>query len=152
MANFLTYEVSGQQQLEAKLKALAEAFDTRHILDEGAAVLFNHTRTRFLKETDPTGQKWIPSFAALRRKKSGRGGGTLFATGRMFRGLQLFAPSETTRAIGVNVTSPSGYFYPAAHQFGLYGMEQRMFLGFGTQDVRLMGQVILNRAIKALGS
>lgn len=141
----LNIKVIGQPELEKKLLALKEAIDTRRILDQGAALLFNRMRTRFLKETDPTGEKWIPSKAALRRARSGRGGGTLYDTGKLFRSIQLYADGENSRAIGTNVTSPKGYAYGVTHQFGLYGFPVRQFLGFGDSDVKLMTDFIIKR-------
>lgn len=149
MDQFLSVQVTGQPELEAKIKAINQALDTRAILDEGGAVLFNRVRTRFLDEIDPTGVKWPRSRAAIRRERLGRGGGTLFATGRMFRGLQLYADSPTSRAIGVNVTSKTGFPYPMVHQFGL-GFPQRQFLGFGDEDVNMMSRVIIHRLVRAL--
>lgn len=136
--------VVGQPGLEAAIKGLAEALDTRKILDEGAAVIYNRMRSRFLVETDPLGHKWPPSLAALRRARTGRGGGTLFDTGKLFRSIQLFAGDDTTRAIGTNVTSPSGFPYAEKHQFGI-GFPQRQFLGFGPDDLDVMKSVIIRR-------
>jgi len=90
------------------------------------------------------------SQAALRRARSGRGGGTLFDTGRLFRSIQLFAESATTRSIGTNVTSPQGFPYAQKHQFGLGGMVARPFLGFATEDLDMMKLVIQRRLAKGL--
>jgi phage gpG-like protein len=123
--------------------------DPVQILDEGAAVIYNRMRARFLTETDPMGVKWPPSRAAIRRANSGRGGGTLFDTGRLFRSIQLYAESATTRAIGTNVTSPKGYPYAEKHQWGI-GFPQRMFLGFAQEDLDIMSKVIINRLARGL--
>jgi phage virion morphogenesis protein len=140
----IAVDVQGQSQIDALLKSLITALDPRRILDEGAALLFNRTRKRFLQEISPTGEKWVPSRAGLWRKSHGRGGGTLFRTGRLFRSIQLYAISDDTRAIGTNVTSPSGYPYAAKHQFGI-GQIARPFLGFGEEDVRLMTNLVFKR-------
>lgn len=146
---FLRVTVQGQQGLEKSIRGLADALNTVQILDEGAAVIYNRMRARFLTETDPLGNRWPPSKAALRRARTGRGGGTLFDTGKLFRSIQLYAQSPTTRAIGTNVTSPTGFPYAEKHQFGI-GFPQRQFLGFNDEDLSTMQQVILNRVIKGL--
>jgi phage gpG-like protein len=145
----LTVTVTGQPGLTAAMAGLADALDVEKILDEGAAVIYNRMRTRFLMEMDPTGVKWVPSQAALRRARSGRGGGTLFDTGRLFRSIQLFAESRTTRSIGTNVVSPQGFPYAQKHQFGI-GVVQRMFLGFHEEDLEMMKQVIVRRIAQGL--
>jgi len=145
----LSVTVSGQPALEKSIKGLADALDTTKILDEGAAVIYNRMRARFLIEQAPDGTKWPPSQAALRRARSGRGGGTLFDTGRLFRSIQLYAEGPTTRAIGTNVTSPQGFPYAEKHQFGI-GFPQRQFLGFAAEDLDMMSRVIINRIIRGL--
>lgn len=145
----LTVTVVGQPGLLNAIQGLAEALDTTKILDEGAAVIYNRMRTRFLAETAPDGTKWPPSRAALRRARSGRGGGTLFDTGKLFRSIQLYAESPTSRAIGTNVTSPSGFPYGEKHQFGI-GTVQRQFLGFAPGDLDVMKNVILRRVVDAM--
>jgi phage gpG-like protein len=137
-------QVQGQPGLIAAMKGMKEALDTRKILDEGAATIYNRIRSRFLIEQAPDGSKWPPSKAALRRARTGRGGGTLFDTGKMFRSIQLFADSATTRSIGTDVTSPKGFFYPEVHQFGI-GFPQRQFLGFADDDLDVMKRVIMFR-------
>lgn len=145
----LTVSVTGQPGLEKAMRGLADALDTVKILDEGAAVIYNRLRSRFLIEQAPDGTKWPPSQAALRRARSGRGGGTLFDTGKLFRSIQLYAESQTTRAIGTNVTSPQGFPYAEKHQFGI-GFPVRQFLGFAAEDMDLMAQVIIRRVVQGL--
>jgi len=145
----LSVTVQGQPGLVKAMQGMADALDTVKILDEGAAVIYNRMRSRFLVETDPLGNKWPPSQAALRRARSGRGGGTLFDSGKLFRSIQLYADSPTTRAIGTNVTSPQGYFYPYQHQYGI-GFPQRQFLGFAPEDMDVMSKVIINRVVRGL--
>ena len=120
--------VQGQPGLLKAIQGMKDALDPVKILDEGAAVIYNRMRSRFLIETDPMGVKWPPSQAALRRARSGRGGGTLFDTGKLFRSIQLFADSRTTRSIGTNVTSPQGFPYAEKHQFGI-GFPRAAVLG-----------------------
>jgi phage gpG-like protein len=145
----LTVSVQGQPGLTKALTGLTDALDPVKILDEGAAVIYNRMRARFLIEQAPDGSKWPPSYAALRRARSGRGGGTLFDTGKLFRSIQLYADSATSRAIGTNVTSPTGYPYAFAHQYGI-GFPQRQFLGFAAEDLDIMTRVITNRVVKGL--
>jgi phage virion morphogenesis protein len=135
----LQIAVQGQPDLDKRLTGLVKALDTQEILDEGAAVLFNRQRTRFLMEMDADGNKWPQSQAAKRRAKSGRGGGTLFDTGRLFRSLQLYSMGPNVRAIGTNV------WYGAHHNFGLGKFPVRQFLGFGDVDVQTMVNVVLRR-------
>lgn len=145
----LRVTVQGQPGLVKAIQGMKDALDPVQILDEGAAVIYNRMRARFLVETDPLGNKWPPSQAALRRARSGRGGGTLFDTGKLFRSIQLYADSQYTRAIGTNVTSPTGFPYAEKHQFGI-GFPQRQFLGFAQEDLEMMSQVIIRRLAKGL--
>lgn len=147
--NLLTVTVQGQPGLEKAIKGLYDALDTTKILDEGAAVIYNRMRSRFLIQQAPDGSTWPVSQAALRRARTGRGGGTLFDTGRLFRSIQLYAESATSRAIGTNVTSPQGFPYAEKHQFGI-GFPQRQFLGFADEDLEMMTRVILNRIARGL--
>jgi len=142
-------EVVGQPDLEKKLRALGQALNTQQILDEGAALMFNRTRSRFLAETSPDGVKWPVSKAAIRRAASGRGGGTLFDVGKMFRSLQVSAEGPDSRGIGTNATSPKGFPYPLVHNFGL-GFPKRQFLGFNQDDVGSMTRMIIRRITEAL--
>jgi phage gpG-like protein len=145
----LSVTVQGQPGLIKAMTGMVSALDPVKILDEGAAVIYNRMRARFLVETDPMGQKWPPSQAALRRARSGRGGGTLFDTGNLFRSIQLYADGPNTRAIGTNVTSPTGYPYAEKHQFGI-GFPQRQFLGFASEDLDVMKSVIIRRVVEGL--
>ncbi len=150
MTPLLSIRITGQDQLDQFMVSLNKALDGRAILDEGAAILFNNMRTRFLRETDPTGTQWPKSKAALRRAlPGGRGGGTLFDIGRLFRSLQLSADSLTTRSIGTNVTS-HGFPYGIVHNFGLAGFPRRQFLGFGEDDVEVMSNLVTRRLIAAI--
>lgn len=136
----LNISIQGQEALERKLNLLTDALDTRTILDEAGAILFQRIRKRFLDQEDPDGQAWIPSKAS--RKRSG--GGTLYDTGRLFRSLQLYADGENTRAIGTNVP------YAPIHNFGQGRMPRRMFLGFGDEDATVVERLIIKRVTEAL--
>jgi len=145
----LTVTVVGQTGLEKAIAGLSDALDPVKILDEGAAVIYNRIRSRFLIQQAPDGTTWPVSQAALRRARSGRGGGTLFDTGRLFRSIQLYADGPTSRAIGTNVTSPQGFPYAEKHQFGI-GFPQRQFLGLASEDLDLMTRVIVRRIAEGL--
>ena len=140
----LDIRVQGSERVESLVRTLTSEGTLRNILDEGAAVLFGRMRARFLAQTDPDGVKWKASPAALRREKSGRGGGILFSTGRLFHSLQLYADSSLSRAIGTDV--PYGKF----HQYGSIRLPKRQFLGFSDGDVETMEAVAIRRIAEAL--
>lgn len=140
MSNLLEIRIEGQEGLEALMAKLAKGLDTIEILDEGSAVLFNRIRTRFLQCVDPEGTPWPVSKAAQYRARIGRGGGTLFDTGKLFRSLQLHSDvPETTRSISTDV--PYGKF----HMTGTIRMPQRVFLGFAPDDVTYMAALVAKR-------
>jgi phage gpG-like protein len=99
---------------------------------------------------DPQGNKWPPSKAAQRRAVTGKGGGTLFDSGKLFRSLQLSSESDDSRSIGTNATSAGGFPYPLVHNFGLAGFPQRQFLGFADDDITLMVHVVLQHIVTEL--
>jgi phage gpG-like protein len=150
MNDFLNFKVEGQPRLESIIKGLPAVFDTKAILDEGAAVIFNRIRIRYLQEVDPQGEPWPRSMAAILRERRGIGGGTLYSSGKLFHSLQLYAESENSRAIGTNVTSDKGFPYPIVHQFGLGGQIRRQFLGFGDEDRTYMSDLVLQRIQEGL--
>lgn len=108
-------------------------------ISEGAALLLNRIRTRFLAHQDADGFTWLPSQAALDRQKSGRGGGTLFDTGTLFHSIQLYSISALEMQIGTDV--PYGIF----HQYGTAHLPVRQFLGFNQEDADLMNHVMIRR-------
>jgi phage gpG-like protein len=136
-------DVQGQPRIDAVLSAIDSALDVTSILDESAAILLNRIRTNFLAETSPDGVKWVRSEAAKEREEKGRGGGTLFDTGRLYQSIQLFAGGGNTRSIGTDVP------YAKFHNNG-QGQEQREFLGFGESDVNLVQLLIIKRITEAL--
>ncbi len=108
----------------ATLAAIDPSNFTDALLDEAGSFILNRIRTRFLQELDPSDTPWIPSHAAIERRKHG-GTGTLYDTGRLFHSIQLATVGDT-RVIGTDVP------YGAKHQQGdlAHGIVQRMFLGF----------------------
>ena len=132
------------QELTKVLDRIAEAFNTEEILDEASALLLNRIRTRFLAKVDPEGNPWVPSKAGLLREKRG-GPGTLFKTGRLFRSIQLAGTGPNQRKIATDV--PYGF----RHQYGVGGLQKRVFLGFSTEDAALVERLLEVRARRILG-
>lgn len=137
----------GLQGIE-KLNKIADGLEAdaniQAILDEGAAVVYNHIRTRFLQMMAPDGTPWPVSKAALRRQRKNLGGGTLFDKGNLFRSLQLYAPDGDSRAIGTDVS------YAKFHQFGTIHLPKRVFLGFGQDDEQAMQDAVIHRLSQIL--
>lgn len=138
MSNQLSVSVIGLAAISARLDLIANALNTRDILDEAGALLFNRLRTRFIQETDPDGNHWRESRAAARRRMRGRGGGTLYETGRLFRSLQLSAINANESRISTDVA------YAAANN------TTRRFMGFGDGDITVAQRLIIKRIEQAL--
>lgn len=134
----IAINVVGQPRIEAVFSALNKALDTTEILDESAAALLARIRARFLDQVSPDGVAWKPSEAAMNRAKFGRGGGTLFKTGRLFHSIQLAHSTQSERFIGTDV--PYGIY----HNYG-WGQEHREFMGFSDGDISLVQQLIIHR-------
>lgn len=130
--------------LQDNLKKILQALDSTVMLDEAGALLLNRIRTRFLAETDPFGVKWIPSQAAIRRRKK-KGTGTLFRSGRLFHSIQLAGSGPNERVIKTDVP------YGKHHQFGTPKLPVRMFLGFNDPDARAVERLLQLRLNKILG-
>lgn len=144
-SDLLNFGIQGQGRIERVIQALSDGLDTQRILDEGSAIIFNNIRTRFLAQTDPRGQQWPVSGAALWREAHGIGGGTLYDSGRLFRSLQLYSESPDSRAIGTDVP------YAEFHQWGTIHLPQRQFLGASDEDVRTFQALAILRISEALG-
>lgn len=132
------------QEVEEKIKGIFNSTNNTAILDEASALLLNRIRTRFLAETDPAGKKWLPSKASLRRAKSGRGGGTLYDTGRLFQSIQLARVGENQRRIGTDV------YYAGWVNYGTVRLPRRIFMDFNEDDIGLVVKLIEKRIEKAL--
>lgn len=102
--------------------------DTELLLDDAASMILHGVITRFLQQVSTSGEKWVPSKAALRRKMRGIAGGTLYDTGDLFRSLATVKVDDSTRSIGTNVP------YAAQHEFGLMNWPKRDFLGVSDSD------------------
>jgi phage gpG-like protein len=131
--------VQGQPELEIRLDQLAKELDPVKVLDQAAAILLNRIRARFLNELSTDGSPWTPSAAAIKR-----GGHTLFDTGNLFRSIQLFAESPTTRAIGTDVP------YAGFLNFGTSILPPREFLGFSDDDISAVQAYLTNQYAKEL--
>lgn len=116
---------------------------SREILDDAGTIMLNLIKRRFLQQVDENNTSWVPSFASIQRRRKGRGGGTLFDSGRLFRSIQLARTSKNVAAIQTNVP------YAGAHQFG-EGQVRRPFLNASEADVGVLSRFILNRMLGAL--
>lgn len=135
----LKIAVRGIPAIISKLNRLDEAVSVTGILDIAGAIMLNRIRTRFLRQEDTFGTPWIESRAAKRRKASGRGGGTLFDTGRLFHSISLIRSAPNERRITTDVE------YAAKHQFGLEGQVKREFLGISGEDALVILSAINTR-------
>jgi phage gpG-like protein len=146
VTDFLHIDIQGLDKLGSIADQLVNPLVFERVLDEGAGVLFNRTRTRFLEAIDPDGVAWPVSGAAQERESRGRGGATLYDTGKLFESLQLY-PGEQPgeREIGTDV--PYGIF----HQYGTGRLPIRMFLGFGEEDRQYMEALVIYRMSQVLG-
>lgn len=141
----LGIDITSSKEVENKLTSVEGLLiDTTDILDEAAALLLNRLRRNFLTETDPEGKKWEQSNAARRRSETGRGGGTLFDTGKLFRSIQLFSVGPNERSIATDVE------YAPYHQYGTAKLPERIFMGFSEADAILAQQVVLRKINEAL--
>lgn len=137
------FNAGSELDLESKLTKLAEAVNTKAILDEASALLLNRIRTRFLTQLSPTGEKWPESQAAKIRALRGVGGGTLYDTGRLFHSIQLANHGDNGRMIGTDV------FYAGFVNYGTVKLPPRIFMGVSDGDVDLVDKLIIRRIEKA---
>jgi phage virion morphogenesis protein len=121
-------KADGFQEIANKLNKLNLATSTEETLDVAGAFLLNQIKTRFLRQEDTEGNKWPESQGSIFRKKSGRDGGTLFDSGKLFESIELRRGGPGVRIISTDVS------YGEKHQFGLDGMPKREFLGFNAED------------------
>jgi phage gpG-like protein len=138
MAGNFSIDVLGLPGVTATLDKILGALNTRDILDESGAILFNRLRTRFIQETDPDGNRWVQSAAARHRARTGAGGGTLYDTGRLFHSLQLSALNANESSIGTDV------------QYAAFNNVHRVFLGFGDEDLNVAQRLVIKRIEQAL--
>jgi phage gpG-like protein len=117
---------------------------SKDALDEATALILNRIRSRFLSQDSAEGVAWEPSYAAFYRSMTGRGGGTLFDTGKLFHSIQLFSVSPTENAIGTDIP------YAIFHQFGTVNLPVREFLAFNQEDEDL-AYAVLSKKLKEIG-
>ncbi len=140
----ITIQLRGLGQVQQKVNALALAVNTDDVLDAAGALMLHRIKSRFLRQESTNGSIWPESKAAQQRRASGRGGGTLFDTGRLFHSLSLGRAGVNIRRIFTSVE------YARAHQEG-QGQEWREFLGFNSADntaVKLMVSHRIRSAFK----
>ena len=138
MANLLTIEIRGQVKTMSAIEAFIKGADVEEILDATYAVLLNRIRTRFHQQTAPSGERWIPSQAAIDENRN-----TLIKTGRLFRSIQLYQKSSGMRLIGTDVP-----YAPYLHFGSIRGGIARPFMAFNSEDLSLVEKMIKDRFTK----
>ena len=124
--------------IESKLEQFINA-----ALDQSAASILSALRKTFLEEKSPDGTPWVPSKAGEDRKASGRGGGTLFDTGRLFQSIQLYTTGPNERLIGTDVP------YADKLQLGIYGGVPRVIIELTSDHIELARKIFLFQLKKA---
>ena len=146
----LVVELRGLDRVLHDLDSLKLALDVDRIADEASGVLLNRIRQRFLKQVSPDGTPWVPTRAAMRRQREGRGGGTLFDTGALFHAISAVRSAKGLYKIWVdpNVRNPRTGGRPAdygrKYQKG-EGVVQRKFLGFSKEDRTVVSDIVRSR-------
>jgi phage gpG-like protein len=134
----LTFD--SEDALKTLLK-LEKGIDANQAAEDAAAIVLSGIRRRYLKEQDPDGRQWPKSFAATERAATGRGGGTLYDTGDLFRSIQLVKVANAEYEIKTDVP------YAAEHQLGI-GQVKREYLGTNQEEVNLAAQLYLSALFK----
>jgi len=131
-----TFEVSvvPGDGISSVVHRVADQLDPSAALDEAGALVLARNRERFLAEQEPSGRPWVPSRASLVRARTGRGGGTLYDTGRLFHSQQVTGSGPQFRDIGTDV--------PYA---GKLHRGRWPFLGFGSGDADAVEALLLKR-------
>ena len=122
------------------LLKLEKGMSAINAAEDAAAIVLSGIRRRFLREQDPEGNPWPKSYAATQREAEGRGGGTLYDTGDLFRSIQLVKVNPAEYEIKTDVP------YAFEHQFGI-GQVQRKFLGTNQNEVDLAAQLYLKQLV-----
>jgi len=123
-------DIQGMDAIAAAIEDFADEVLKPALYDTIAASQLDRIRKRFLAETDPNEKPWPKSKAALDRAASGRDGGTLFDTGKLFHSISVAIPSKNKRRIKTNIP------YAIYHQEGTKKLPQRAFLGFSASDIQ----------------
>jgi phage virion morphogenesis protein len=142
----LSIQVEGSDAIQRKLSAIGKAFDTKEILDQSAALLLHNIMDRFLRAITADGEPFAAlsePYATRKQAKYG-GGGILFASGKLFRSLQVYQTGDDSRALGTDVP------YAVFHQFGSINLPQREFLAFGEEDKSTVQDFLVKRLMDAI--
>lgn len=121
------------------IKQTERKIDIDDIADDMAAVILGRIRKRYLNQVDPDGIPWKPSFASYVRRQEGRGGGTLYDTGRLFMSIQAVKRGAGIRGIQTDVG------YGIDHHFGQNGQLQRRFLDTNEDDMQFITDSVIKR-------
>ncbi|AET42252.1 hypothetical protein VPEG_00102 [Vibrio phage SIO-2] len=153
MINFTVNTGDAVKQIASLAAEFEKELDPEQILDDAASAIFSRTVRRFRAKQTPDGVAWKESEAAQIRKAGGftysngrkvTGGDTLFATGTLFRKLELVDDGAGQRRI-INDA-------PYAYYLNYYWGGQWQFLGAGEQDVQVFLNIVNDRIKKVLGS
>jgi phage virion morphogenesis protein len=127
-------------EVELKYSDLLAALtiDTTAIVEQVSKALLENTLARFKAEMSPTGVKWVPSKAAIRRKAKGISGGTLYNTGALFSSIKIVG--RGVKGSSIVSTSP----YASKHQFGI-DVIAREFLGVSDSDISTVNNILKAR-------
>ncbi|MGI4991065.1 phage virion morphogenesis protein (plasmid) [Halobacteriovorax sp. GFR7] len=113
--------------------------DADKVADDAVAIILSRIRKRFLNQTAPDGSRWPISKAAIMREETGRGGGTLYDSGDLFRSIQAVKRGRGIRAIQTDKD------YAIKHHRGLDGMVARPFLDTNDGDLQFVTDFIISR-------
>lgn len=134
----LEIEIKGFDDVLSMEDRLEKAVNVDDVADQAAAIVLNRTRTRFLDQVDPDGHQWPESYAAKHRREIGRGGGTLFDTGRLFHSIHVDHRGPGDRAVTTNVP------YAGKHNYGI-GVVRRTFMGVNADDQAIIRALLIKR-------
>jgi len=121
------------------------------LLDDVTEVLLNNIQARFLKEENPDGTKWKPSFRSQLRKQGIKtrgsdggfhiGRGTYYVSGDLYRSIQKERQGNLRQRI----------FSDSHVAETLHGMEGRFFMGVSDNDIKFASLVIGKEIIRGFG-
>lgn len=144
-------DLTGFAEVEKSIIGMNVDLASHEAVIEAGAVLLNRLRSRFLRQVDPNGIAWEPSYAAFLRSfglggHGGRsGGGTLFDTGNLFHSIQLYSVSPFEESIATDV------YYGVFHNEGTATLPKREFMGFGDEDEEVALRVLLQKLEEIVG-
>jgi hypothetical protein len=145
----LEFEVRGFPEMLQAISVMEKATQQKveAVLDEGAAIILNRIRERFLKEIDVDSNPWVPSAAGLARRAKG-GTGTLFDSGDLWRSIQLHSSTPGERTIGAGVPYAKKIQEGGWHAYDnpkLPLQPPRTFIGASADDVSMMQKLFAKR-------